>query len=80
MGEAFRVTAPGSFTRLLPGLLLCVAVTLVAKLLQNIEVRLSGQPYTEALVLSIILGVLIEGGYIVCGLLVVPFARTRLES
>ena len=60
MREMFRVTVPGSFTRLPPGLLLCVAVTLVAKLLQNIEGRLAGRPYIEALVLSIILGVLIR--------------------
>ena len=37
-----------------------MAVTLIATLLQNFEVRLSGQPYLEALVLSIILGVLIR--------------------
>lgn len=60
MRDAFRVAAPGSFTRLPPGLLLCVLVTLVATLLQNIEVRLLGQPYLESLVLSIVLGVLIR--------------------
>ena len=41
-------------TRLLPGLLLCVAVTAIATLLQAIEVRLVGEPYLEGLMLAII--------------------------
>src|SRR5271166_3918280 len=48
---------PMRLTRLLPGLLLCVLVTAVANVLQVIEVRLVGEPYLEALVLAIILGV-----------------------
>src|ERR1700744_437707 len=36
--------------RLLPGVLLCVAITLVAMLLERIEVFFVGQPYLEALV------------------------------
>jgi len=43
--------------RYLPGLLLCVAITLAATLLQAIEVKLVGQPYLEALVLAILIGV-----------------------
>jgi uncharacterized integral membrane protein (TIGR00698 family) len=43
--------------RLFPGLLLCVAITLVAMLLQAAEVRVLGQPYLEALVLAILIGV-----------------------
>ena len=46
--------------RLLPGLALCVAVTLVASLLQLLETRLAGEPYLEALVLAIVLGVVIR--------------------
>jgi uncharacterized integral membrane protein (TIGR00698 family) len=42
------------------GFLLCVAITLVATLLQAIEVRLVGQPYLEALVLAILIGVAIR--------------------
>ena len=42
---------------ILPGLLLCVAVTIAASLLQAIEHRLVGQPYLEALVLAILIGV-----------------------
>ena len=43
--------------RLLPGILLCVAVTLAAIALERIEVFFVGQPYLEALVLAILLGV-----------------------
>ena len=46
--------------RPLPGLLLCVGVTLLAMLLQAVEVRLAGEPYLEALVLAIVLGVVIR--------------------
>ena len=46
-----------NLSRLLPGLVLCVAVTLVAAALQAIETRLVGEPYLEALVLAILLGV-----------------------
>jgi uncharacterized integral membrane protein (TIGR00698 family) len=42
---------------LLPGLLLCIAITAAAAALQAVEVRLVGQPYLEALVLAILLGV-----------------------
>jgi len=43
--------------RLLPGILLCVAITGVAILLQAVEVHFIGQAYLEALVLAILLGV-----------------------
>jgi uncharacterized integral membrane protein (TIGR00698 family) len=46
--------------RYLPGILLCVAITLAATLLQAIEVKLVGQPYLEALVLAILIGVAIR--------------------
>lgn len=46
--------------RLLPGLILCVAVTVVAMLLERIEVGFAGQPYLEALVIAILLGVAIR--------------------
>jgi uncharacterized integral membrane protein (TIGR00698 family) len=46
--------------RLLPGILLCIAVTIIAALVQMSEVRLLGQPYLEALVLAILLGVVIR--------------------
>jgi uncharacterized membrane protein YadS len=45
------------FSRLLPGLLLCVGVTLLADVLQMAEQRLTGQAYVEALVLAILIGV-----------------------
>lgn len=44
-------------TRLLPGVLLCIAITAAAALLQMVEVHFAGQPYLEALVLAILIGV-----------------------
>src|SRR5580700_3533696 len=46
--------------RLLPGLALCIAITITAIRLQAIEVYFVGQPYLEALVLAILLGVFIR--------------------
>lgn len=42
--------------RLLPGVFLCVGVTLLASALQLAEQRLTGQAYVEALVLAILIG------------------------
>jgi len=44
----------------IPGVLLCVGVTLLATFLQEIEQRLVGEAYLEALVLAIVLGVAIR--------------------
>jgi uncharacterized integral membrane protein (TIGR00698 family) len=44
----------------LPGVLFCAVVTLAAVLLQMLEVRVVGQPYLEALVMAILLGVAIR--------------------
>jgi uncharacterized integral membrane protein (TIGR00698 family) len=49
--------------RLLPGLALCVAITIGALLLQTVEVGLVGQPYLEALVLAILIGVAIRSAW-----------------
>lgn len=49
-----------SIFRLLPGVLLCIGVTGAATLLQAAEVRLAGEPYLEALVLAILLGVAVR--------------------
>jgi uncharacterized integral membrane protein (TIGR00698 family) len=46
--------------RLSPGILLCIAITMVAILLQAVEVHFAGQAYLEALVLAILLGVAIR--------------------
>jgi uncharacterized integral membrane protein (TIGR00698 family) len=46
--------------KLLPGIVLCIAITIVAMLLQDIEVHIAGQPYLEALVLAILVGVAIR--------------------
>jgi uncharacterized integral membrane protein (TIGR00698 family) len=50
----------GHLSRLLPGVVLCIAITLVAIALQAVEVHFAGQAYIEALVLSILLGVAIR--------------------
>jgi uncharacterized integral membrane protein (TIGR00698 family) len=46
--------------RLLPGILLCVVVTGAASILEAVEVLLFGEPYLEALVLAILLGMAIR--------------------
>src|ERR1700685_1190062 len=43
-----------------PGILLCIAITIVAIALQAVEVHFAGQTYLEALVLAILLGVAIR--------------------
>ena len=45
---------------LLPGIVLCIAITIAATLLQGVEVYFVGQPYLEALVLAILLGVAVR--------------------
>ena len=47
-------------SRLLPGILLCGAVTVVSVLLQHLEETAFGHPYVEALVLAILLGTLVR--------------------
>ncbi len=44
----------------MPGVALCVAVTAVAKLIEQAEVGYAGHPYLEGLVVAILLGVLIR--------------------
>ncbi len=46
--------------RFVPGILVCIAITVVAFALQALEVRIAGQPYLEALVLAILIGVAIR--------------------
>jgi uncharacterized integral membrane protein (TIGR00698 family) len=46
--------------RLSPGILLCIAITMLAIALQAIEVHFAGHAYLEALVLAILLGVAIR--------------------
>jgi uncharacterized integral membrane protein (TIGR00698 family) len=47
-------------SRLLPGILFCIALTVAAILLQAVEVHFVGHPYLEALVLAILLGVAVR--------------------
>jgi uncharacterized integral membrane protein (TIGR00698 family) len=46
--------------RLLPGILLCGAITMAALVLQRLEEAAFGHPYVEALVLAILIGTLIR--------------------
>jgi uncharacterized integral membrane protein (TIGR00698 family) len=50
--------------RLLPGILLCVAITVVAILLQAVEVHFVGQAHLEALVLAILVGVAVRTAWV----------------
>lgn len=50
----------GRLTNMLPGLLLCAAITAAAYALQAVEVRLAGEAYIEALVVAILLGVAVR--------------------
>jgi uncharacterized integral membrane protein (TIGR00698 family) len=48
------------FVRLLPGLVLCILVTVAAGIMQMFEQSLFGEAYVEALVIAILLGVAIR--------------------
>jgi uncharacterized integral membrane protein (TIGR00698 family) len=48
------------WTRLLPGIALCVAITIVAIGIQFIEEHWTGRPYLEALVIAILLGTVVR--------------------
>jgi uncharacterized membrane protein YadS len=50
--------------RLLRGILLCVAITVVAILLHAVEVHFVGQAYLEALVLAILVGVAVRTAWV----------------
>jgi uncharacterized integral membrane protein (TIGR00698 family) len=45
---------------LLPGLLLCIAITIAAMLFEAAETHFAGQPYLEGLVLAILIGVAVR--------------------
>jgi uncharacterized integral membrane protein (TIGR00698 family) len=46
--------------RLLPGIVICIAITVIAIVLQAVEVRFVGEAYLEALVLAILIGVAVR--------------------
>ncbi len=48
---------------LLPGIALCLVVTLASVVVQIVEERVSGHPYIEALVIAILLGMAIRTGW-----------------
>jgi uncharacterized integral membrane protein (TIGR00698 family) len=49
--------------RLFPGVLLCIAITIAAMLLQAVEVYFVDHPYLEAIVLAILLGVAVRAAW-----------------
>ena len=51
---------PSRLISFVPGILLCVGLTLAAAVLEAVEVRLFHEPYLEVLVLAIILGVIVR--------------------
>jgi uncharacterized integral membrane protein (TIGR00698 family) len=53
-------TALGRHATLLPGIVLCVLLTLVSMGIQSAEERILGHPYIEALVIAILLGMVIR--------------------
>lgn len=62
-GSDGKGQTPGAFGRvitLIPGIALCGLITLVAIGIQNVEERLFGHPYVEALVVAILLGMAIR--------------------
>lgn len=44
----------------MPGIVLCIAITLIAIALQTVEIRFVGEAYLEALVLAILIGVAVR--------------------
>jgi len=54
--NAAGIVAPGRLSTLLPGIALCIAVTLASMGAQGLEERAFGHPYVEALVVAILLG------------------------
>ena len=55
--EALPGTAAGEAPSLLPGLLVCLAITAAAVAVQAVEEHLTGHPYVEALVVAILAGI-----------------------
>jgi uncharacterized integral membrane protein (TIGR00698 family) len=49
---------------MLPGIVVCVAIAIAAILLQQVETYFAGQPYLEAIVLAILLGVAIRTAWV----------------
>ena len=56
----WRVSIIESLKRLLPGIFLCIVITLAALLLERMEIFLIDQRYLEALVLALLLGVVVR--------------------
>src|SRR5262245_5814034 len=85
-----RAKIVGRLQRYVPGIVLCVTITLAATLLQAIEVELAGQPYLEALVLAILIGVAIRAtrtldpgwipGIVFCAKFILEFAIVLLGA
>ena len=57
---ATSVDTPSFLARVLPGVGLCVAVTLAALALEHVEAALFGRAWLEALVLAILIGTMVR--------------------
>jgi uncharacterized integral membrane protein (TIGR00698 family) len=53
-------SAPADVVAIVPGLILCIAITAIAMIMQSWEEQAFGHPYVEALVIAILLGIAIR--------------------
>nr|WP_238180676.1 YeiH family protein [Methylobacterium trifolii] len=58
-----RESGAGAMPSVLPGILLCLAITAVAICLQMVEERSFGHPYIEALVIAILMGIALRSAW-----------------
>ena len=58
--HARLAAAPSDVINVVPGLLVCFAVTAIAVVLQGVEEQILGHPYIEALVVAILLGIAVR--------------------
>jgi uncharacterized integral membrane protein (TIGR00698 family) len=56
----YLASAPADMAAVVPGLILCIAITAIAMVMQNWEEEAFGHPYIEALVIAILLGIAIR--------------------
>ena len=58
--ERSQSTSRWAFAAAVPGVVLCASLTTVAIVLQKLQERVFGHPYLEAIVISILLGILVR--------------------
>ena len=60
VAQSRLAAASGFLIAAIPGIVLCLAITLVALAIQNVEERALAHPYVEALVIAILLGMAVR--------------------